>query len=185
MPAFEVVDQAQGFGGAFRGVRLAGTLIVETQHVPTTKGLLEQGKVGLRGRFDICRGREPALQSRDAIMVFARQDASYFQQRGIHARFRPSVGPLSNQEPAHDEGAGFLGREVHGWQMVTLHQHVAHPGLGNDRNAGLSQGGEIAIDRANAQFELRSQFFRGHDAPGLQDEDEGQQAVDAIHESEI
>src|SRR5436190_1223490 len=65
--------------------------------------------------------------------------------------------------------------------MVTLDQTVADARLGDDGNACLAQGGNVAIDRANADLEMRGDILRAHDAPALQPQHHRHETVHPVH----
>ena len=65
--------------------------------------------------------------------------------------------------------------------MIALDQAVANARLGDDGNARLTQSGEVAIDGANADLEMRGHVFGPHHSPALQSHHHRHQAVHSVH----
>ena len=65
--------------------------------------------------------------------------------------------------------------------MVTPGEAVADARLGQDRDAGFAQRRDIAIHRANADFEMPGEVFGPHNSPALQAQRDGYETVHSIH----
>jgi hypothetical protein len=73
-------------------------------------------------------------------------------------------------------------REHQRRQVEALAQHVAHAGRALDRHAPRLKGGDVAIDGAWRDLELRGERCRGHRLPGAaQGLDDVEKAIRAGH----
>ena len=65
--------------------------------------------------------------------------------------------------------------------MVSLKQAVTYARLGGDGNAYLAQSGQVTVDRPDAQLKVIRHLLRRHDPPALQQKDQAQHSVHAVH----
>ena len=161
------------------------SLVLQRQNAAFGEGALDGNQGFTRQSRDRVRstgnhgGR--AFQAVEIILAVPGKHGPDFQQRGLHLLPQRSVGEVVHELSADGECARLLGGEHHRRKMVAPDQAVADARLGHDGNACLTKGGNVAIDRANAEFEMRGEIFSPHDPSALQAQHHRHQTVHPVH----
>ncbi len=181
VPALQVVDEAERLDRSLGDLRFACSTILKAQRPPVGERLLEEAEVGLHGQAGVGGGGHAKFQAGYLLLTVTGEDGSNLEESRVHLGSNGLVGELLHQHGGGDEGTCLLGGEVDRREVVALHEGVADACLGGDGHSGLSESGEIAVDGADAQFEVPRHLLGGDDAPGLQIEDQRQETIDSIH----
>ncbi len=91
------------------------------------------------------------------------------------------VEALGHDVGAEQEDGGFVGAEADGREEVAFDEGVAATGDGDDGDAGLAEGEHVAVDGALAGLEGLGEVFGASPAFALEFEDDGEEAVGAVH----
>jgi len=184
MPVIRVVNQTQRLDVALGHVG-ALVLIIQRQNAAFRQGALNGRQGFARKSWNDVRavgkhgGR--TLQSIKVILTIARQHGTNFQQRGFHLLAERRVREMLDEFAADGQRARFFAGEHHRRKVITLDEAVTDARLGHDGNARFTQRHDIAIHGANADFEMRRQIFRAHDAPALQTDNDRHETVHSVH----
>ena len=109
------------------------------------------------------------LEAIDIVAAIRREHGADFQKCAEHRADERGIGEMFHHLSADEERHCFLRGKHDGRQVIALHQAVAHAGLAHDRHPCLTQRGDVAIDRAHADFEMFCKFLGFNETTALHD----------------
>ena len=115
------------------------------------------------------------------VLAIGGEDGADLAQGGIGGGVERGVGEAFHEFAADEERGRLLGGEGDRGKMVAMDECVADTGLAGDGHARFAEGGDIAVDRAQADFEVCGEILGADEAPALQEEHDGDEAVGAVH----
>ena len=123
---------------------------------------------------------EPGLHPPDLLAQAGRQGGQQLELRRGQHRAEPELGGRARQ-PGQRQRLGLVGAQPGQPGAVAVHELVAAavPGVPVQRDAGLVQGLHVPVDGADRDLELTGQLRGRHPAPGLQQEQDRDQAAGA------
>ena len=153
-------------------------LVVELRDLPPTDCPTEQGKLrrcaACAPKTEVRSIREPAfLRLRHACLDFCTGFASRFRQNRIAGAFR--------EGKAYGKRIDLVVGKRHIGQVKARSQQITDAGFALDRQAGGLEVGNVAIDRADADFKLLREFVGPADATGSQFVDQSEQPLGTSH----
>ncbi len=125
--------------------------------------------------------RDAAAEVVEHFLVRSAQDGFYFVKGVLVRSAGRGVGPLVNQLFSGQESHCFLARELHRRQSVALHDGVAHARFADERHARQFERPDVTVHRPKTDPEPLGNFLGADDALGLQLDQQGGQAVEAVH----
>ncbi len=121
----------------------------------------------------------------DGSLPVGDQHPDELAQRLVGGSAQLLVDAVADEGAAESKYRRLIGRQAEQRQEVAVEQAVALAGEDGDRHAAFGEGLDIAVDGADANLEAGAEVLGAQLAPGLDLEQDAQQAVGPVHVATI
>ena len=129
--------------------------------------------------------REFTLMAGDGGLSVGGLHPGELAQRLVGGPVQLRVDAVTDEGTAESEYRRLVGRQAERRQEVAVEQAVALAREGGDRDAAFGEGLDIAVDGADANLEAGGEVLGAQLAPGLEFEQDDQQALGPVHVATI